>query len=132
MTLLILVSTVGFAVSAHLCGGKVQNVAFFSKAKTCEAHVEKLPTCHKEDSSENNAEKNSCCEEFYLVQQAQEYETQVSFLKELKPDLKLVVLVVQFVESHVPVYNYSFSFYTQYSPPLIKRDIPVLVQSFLL
>lgn len=132
MALLILVSTAGFAMSAHFCGGKLQNVSFFSKVKTCETHIEKLPSCHKEQSSETNEEKNPCCEEQSIVKQAQEFKVQVDSLKELKPDLKFIALVVQFVVALVPESNHHFSSYTQYSPPLIERDIPVLVQSFLL
>lgn len=35
VALLLLVSTIGMAVSTHYCGGKLVSVSFFKKAETC-------------------------------------------------------------------------------------------------
>ena len=47
-------------------------------------------------------------------------------------DLVLTTFVEHFSSIELVSYVYNPAFYSQYKPPLIDRDIPVLVQSFLI
>lgn len=131
MALLVLVSTTGFTVSAHFCGGEFQQIAFFGQAESCEAHVKQLPPCHHQDTGAE-AEKKSCCEDQTIVKDGQESLKETVVLKELKPDLTYIAVVASFLLAIISTSTpYSFKFH-HYSPPLIERNIPVFVQSFLL
>lgn len=59
------VSSNGIAISTHHCGGKLQNIAFFTKAASCNSCSEdKLANCQtaaESSSKEPIVCKKSCC-----------------------------------------------------------------------
>ncbi|GAB3810751.1 HYC_CC_PP family protein [Pontibacter rugosus] len=135
LTLLVLVSSTGMAVGMHLCGGELRDITFFGAAADCpmeQKQQEKLPPCHtpKEKQSKDS---NDCCEDHQLtVKQlddaASHKITTLSKLQQLKMAAVLQVVVLKFFASSTDL-KPAYAFYE--SPPL-PRDIPVLVQSFLL
>lgn len=139
LALLMFTTSVGFAVDMHYCQGQLKSVSFFGKAKSChemaDAASRKNCTLHKKMKEQNKGcsiDKNGCCEnETQYFHSDQDQKTQ-GFDITLSKQLQQFVVAYTFVFIvHTPANtnNLTFSFY---KPPLIERDIPVLIQSFLL
>ncbi|GHA79399.1 HYC_CC_PP family protein [Pontibacter akesuensis] len=135
LTLLVLVSSTGMAVGMHLCGGELRDVTFFGAAADCpmeQKQQKKLPPCHtpKEDAA---TDSENCCEDHQLevkqLDDASKHKiTTLSKLQQLKMAVVLQAVVFNFFAPGTEL-EPTYAFYE--SPPL-PRDIPVLVQSFLL
>lgn len=132
MAMVMLVATTSFTMSAHFCGSELQHLSFLGQAESCEMHTRQIPPCQHEQEQQNRIEKQSCCKDLTVVSDLQDSLKGSMLPKVLKPDLKFTANLSGFylaiIAEHVPHY----SKYHQYSPPLIDRDIPVLVQSFLI
>ncbi len=133
LTLLLLVSSTGMAVGMHLCGGELRDLTLFGAAADCpmEQPKEAMPACHAPKQGATAAD--DCCENHQVELKRLDTtadETSITIAKPL--DIKfLAAFRVFIVQLFLPetVTNAAFALYT--SPPL-SRDIPVLVQSFLL
>lgn len=132
MTMVILVSSTGFTMSLHFCGGELQNFAFFTQAESCKMEVKALPPCQHESTSVPMIKKESCCKDQTVVKESQEVVTGIVAFNKLIPDFTLMAMVASFLVSFLSPITSHFPQFHNYSPPLIERNIPVLVQSFLL
>ncbi len=143
MAVLMLFSTVGFSMDIHYCGGEIDNVAFYSKADECKMMKKgtenKLPSCHqtKEKTCHTNSNgqsfsKKSCCDnQTITLQSLTDSEISNSF-EIANVDLTFVTV---FILSNFNLFdvdnNQSIEFF-DYSPPLLKQDVTVLHQVFLI
>ena len=126
LSLVILITSMGFTVSTHICGGK--------KVKTVLGIGAADVSCGMEKNANNCASKkqmnaNCCQDEFQLIQNDEDYTQQVIDF-ELSPDFFFA-----FVTSYVELFyaeNLEYDFFTDHSPPPLIKDIPVLIQSFLI
>ena len=124
LAMLVLVSSTSFMVGIHLCGGRVQNVAFLSKADGC--LMEKLmPPCHKK-------EPKSCCKDETIIHEGEDFKNSPSSIT-LAPiaaiDLQLpMVLVSELIPSAPPTTHEWYD----YDPPLRAEDRVVTHQIFLI
>ena len=128
LAFVVLVSTSGFTISSHICGGK--------KVKTVMSITHSDVSCGMEEDSDSiSCEKGSimtsnCCQnEFQLVQFDKDYTQQLNKV-EFNQDLTAVLFTVVF-----DLFSSETSqeiFYSDYSPPPLVRNIPVLIQSFLI
>ena len=130
--MLVLLSSVSFTFGMHFCMGQLQSFALFSGAEPCEMTQEEAPcTSDKHDPDRDYLiTKKGCCEDHTVVVEGSEDLSIVSSIS--APDLQLAAVLyalVSFIFSAPQLDFYSFK---DYSPPLIDRDIPVLVQSFLI
>jgi len=134
----LLVSSIGVSVNKHICEKEGTIVSYFVDIEDCVCdievdhaccHKEKTESCHKEPKT-----KKGCCqEESEFFQLDLDYTTQIEDVS-LNPDL-LFSLVFAYnilnpsleVENNKEIENFN-----HYSPPIPSRDIPVLVQSFLI
>lgn len=135
LSLLVLMSSVGFSVGLHLCGGALQDMALFHNAEACplEQKQEQLP-CHKEENSaSDDAAEKSCCQDNLIVMDgvddAVASKATVSFQN---PDLHLLAILQTAFLFLLPQDDAPKASYASYLPPPLVRDIPVLVQSFLI
>lgn len=133
LTFVVLVSSTGISVGMHLCGGELEDLSFFGAKVDCpmEQQKETVPACHKVPASGDNA--TDCCDDHTLV-----FEHSDS-VQHLKAQLLTKTVDLKFVAAFKVVILRLFapeaaveSTYAYYNPPPIARDIPVLVQSFLL
>lgn len=137
MALLILVSTTGFSISQHFCMGELSDLALIGKLEPCEMAMEKeaLPPCHTGDKSGRHADsftKEPCCKDHSATVTGQELPTVLKKSDNLLPSVKfLAAFTNSFVYGQTTVRTKLLP-YTVYRPPLIERDIPVLIQSFLI
>lgn len=128
IALVFLAGQVGFTLSTHYCGGKIfeQSLGVIHSDLSCGMEGESTTIC------ENNgtAVKDNCChDEFQSLALVNEFKTQVDEIN--ISEYLALVFTLSFFEllSFDPP---SFSEELNISPPLLERDIPVLIQSFLI
>lgn len=141
MAFLMFFSSAGFAMDMHYCGGELKSISFFGKAKNCHEiakedeaamkdcpHQKKMMT-EKKDCSEA---KNCCSNKTVRLQSDQDHQLQTA-------DFVVTKQLKQFVIAYVSVFlggdfdlKWEVTPYAHYKPPLIRKDIPVLHQTFLL
>ncbi len=149
LAFLIFVTSGSFAIDVHYCGGQIKSFNLFGKAALCSEDMQEISSPEKEDCdhhchmttesdhtcSSSEEEENDCCQnKTFYFQSDQDQQLCVPANISLVP----TDLVPQFIMAYAAVFfgcDFSsqrdeFSL-IQYSPPLIYRDIPVLVQSFL-
>lgn len=137
LTLLVLVSATGVTVGKHLCGGELQNLRLFRDAKDCPMDLQKptLLPCHTSDENTTPDHKpaDDCCEDTKIVVDNIDHNAPAKASLEANAyDLKFVATAyVVLANLLFPEANTEASYLAYASPPIV-RDIPVLVQSFLI
>jgi hypothetical protein len=132
LTLLLLVSSTGMAVGMHICGGELRDITFFGAKADCpmDRPQKKAPACH---APRQNADDDACCEDHQVVIERLDASDEhkavtLNKLQDLKFIAAVKAVILQFFTAEVEL-KPSYALYE--SPP-IARDIPVLVQSFLI
>lgn len=121
MALLVLFSTMSFTVDKHFCGTYLVDQAVFSKAKDC----------GMEHPSEGEMITNDGCSDQQISVQGQD-DLKVSF-NDL--DLSQQVFLSTFTYSYIGLFQelpQQLIPFSDYSPPLLVRDIQVLHETFLI
>ncbi|HEY9560264.1 MAG TPA: hypothetical protein VIR29_05685 [Anseongella sp.] len=137
MALLIMVVTTGFSISQHFCQGELLAFALFGKAEPCEMAMTQndLPPCHNQDNtdrSDSSFAKKPCCENHDAAVAGQDTPTLLKNADNLVPSVKFFAAFTYiFFQDYLPSRDKD-AFFAEYRPPLIERDIPVLIQSFLI
>lgn len=124
--MLVLISSTSFSFSMHFCMGKLKNMAVLQDASRCAMETDPAPCSNHTHSFS----AKSCCEDHSLLMEAQDELTQQANVS--VPAIPVAVVMHALVLSFPQLsssYNNSF---TEYSPPLIERDIPVFIHSFLI
>jgi len=132
LALLLLVSSTGISVGMHLCGGKIQSLSIFGKAESCgmEQKQEALPPCHQ--PQQKQVKDKGCCENHNFVVQRLDAGADTKIVLHKTPDVKLLVAIkVVILQLYAPE-TATTPAYALYTSPPLARDIPVLVQSFLI
>ncbi|TPE43012.1 HYC_CC_PP family protein [Pontibacter mangrovi] len=131
LTLLVLVSSTGMAVGMHICGGELRDVTFFGAEADCPMDVPKaeLPACHA--SSQKSSD--DCCKDHQVkIERHDAASDHKSVTLNKLQDIKFIAAVkVLVLQWFAPEADFKPTYALYESPPL-ARDIPVLVQSFLL
>ncbi|WP_345158085.1 HYC_CC_PP family protein [Pontibacter saemangeumensis] len=133
LALLVLVSSTGFSVGMHLCAGEVRDLTFYGEATECLMGQKKetLPPCHAPEKEK--APQSSCCEDHQLVVERLDMASDSKALVLIKKlDLKFIAAVKAVILQLFGHQEGLKSAYALYTSPPIARDIPVLVQSFLI
>jgi hypothetical protein len=128
---LVLMSSISHSVSFHLCGGEVQSMAIFGHAQPCEEHTRGCD----HDSATSNHESvghKACCEDATVVVDSEKYSTKVSETVTVKSLSDALPMIVGPVENLKPFVALAHVRFFNYRPPLIERDITILVQTFLI
>ena len=125
---LMFTTSTSFALDVHYCKGEIKSLSIFGKAKSC--HEQKtVHTCPFHAKMQQQQEDSNCCDNEMTIVQADI--DQVFSGVELTNLQPFVVAFVQvfFLEHRFEQQDIAFE---HYKPPLIAKDIPILVQSFLL
>jgi hypothetical protein len=126
LSLVVLITSMGFTVSSHMCGGK--------KVKTVLSIGSSDVSCGMEKNRNNCATgqqmRDDCCQdEFQIIQNDEDYTQQITDF-DFSADF-----FIAFVTSYVELFQTEtteIDFFTDHSPPPLIKDIPVLIQSFLI
>ncbi|ARS34536.1 HYC_CC_PP family protein [Pontibacter actiniarum] len=134
LTLLVLVSSTGVAVGMHICGGEVRDVTFFGAKADCpmeQKQQKKLPPCHA--AKEQKADNNACCQDHQLQvkELGDAFSHKITTLTQYQ-QLQLFAVVKAVVLQFYTSQEAEAPRYALYKSPPLARNIPVLVQSFLL
>lgn len=126
-----LVGNSGFAVVTHYCGGKaVDSKIVIGHGELHCGMPDMKGDCKNESSTENHFKKKPCCEnEYQSLDLEDEFQPQV-----IDSSINLEFVAAFFMTLIGRTYNSENdkAEYLNYFPPLIERDITVLVQSFLI
>ena len=135
LALLMFVTSVGFTVDMHYCNGELKSFSLIGKAKSCHEKAKAPCPHHKKMMADNQGDAidtKSCCNNKMLHFQSDQDKQVQNF------DIKVSPPLQQFITAFVTAF-FTDGFtqndrptFVHYKPPLIKRDIPVLTQSFLL
>lgn len=127
LALLVLFSSMGFTESRHYCMGELQSVSLFMHAVDC--HKSNESPCRNKN---NNNSKKGCCENKVVIIKGQNLETSVDHTINWLPELNFAPILLHINYLVETAEDKGFVHYYNFHPPPIIRDIPVLVQSFLL
>ncbi|MEP1096031.1 MAG: hypothetical protein ABJG78_13035 [Cyclobacteriaceae bacterium] len=118
LAITLLIATTGVTLNKHYCMGRVKSVAVFHHAENC--------------MGDNLIDPMPCCEDV-SEQLKVEHLTKASFDFESSPSLYQLAIISYFVldQDLISVEKDKPKF-QNYSPPPPDRDIPVLIQSFLI
>lgn len=140
MAFLMFFTSVGFSMDMHFCGHQLKSFNLLGKAKNCYelAGVETPKTCQEKTEAVSlpdgcTLDKPDCCSNKTLhVQADQNQRSQSNDIAE-NISLQHIILIARVFQSfkQTKIVSNTADF-LHYQPPLILRDIPVLVQSFLL
>ncbi|MEQ8535683.1 MAG: hypothetical protein RIB86_27745 [Imperialibacter sp.] len=123
-----LLSSMSFTINTHLCGGRVESVAVFVDASACS--MNENPGCASDNHNPGgNLKKSDCCSDFSQLVEAQ---TDMKSTMSVDVSASSYATQVVFTTLFLTVERSSHCSSNEYVPPLIDRDIQVLVQSFLI
>lgn len=143
------ITLVGYSIEFHYCGNEITDISFLgasncvckTDASGCKSENHKSDTvCHKAENSENiscckpNAthgtngfQKEDCCKTEQVNVAVDDMTESLKVTKE-----QMVVLISLFNPYIFSETEAASTDFENYLPPLLYRDIPVMVQSFLI
>ena len=125
MAIVVLFSTMSFAIDMHYCGDALVETALFSKAEGCGMEMENPSTIEC-----SITEKNCCENEQMLVDGQDELQLQfhnISFEQQ--------VFLASFVYTYTNLFegfNENISSYEAYKPPLVIKEIFKIDETYLI
>lgn len=122
LSLIVLLSSLNFSLSAHYCGQTIVDVALFGKAEACPMAAEM--NCDSEEAP--------CCADRNIIIEGEEYLSSKSFEKQTIEKVELLLAQLDFPIELLLEEKQTRYFSRTYTPPLIEQDITLAVQSFLL
>ena len=140
MAFLVFFSSIGFSIDMHFCQGHLKSISFIGDAADCygakgdnsqkSCQMSKRQVTKKMDCS---LDKKDCCHNRHLLAQADLTSTNQSgqFILNHNSFQYISIVPVSLVEDTIFLTTDILSVF-QYKPPLILKDIPVFIQSFLL
>lgn len=131
LAVLVLVSSTTFTVGLHVCRGHVHNIAVMQKAQPC-AMERMAAELGFADEACGMTGKMTCCEDRTLSFEGTDYQYKAPTTLTLQ-DVTTVPAVLPFLLSLVsPPQSAVYTSFDSYKPPLLHRDVTILVQSFLI
>lgn len=127
MALLVLFSSFSFTVHKHICGDVVADVSYIVEADSCGMEMN---VCKNNNSSEQKIEKEPCCKNISEFIEGNSNEQQA--LQSL--EIQQAQFVIAFVDSYISLFNEAkaATFYNNYPPPLIVKNIYKLDEVYLI
>ena len=131
LSMLVLLGSTSFTVSMHFCMEQMESIAFFMDAKECEMMAQAPPCTGGDHHQEGNHEDmDGCCEERTNLIEGQDELNEAGSVSMPSLQFFAVLYTIAFYSLTSPLLENCN--YKTYLPPTIERDIPVLVQSFLI
>jgi hypothetical protein len=126
MSFVVLFSTMSFTIDLHYCGDTLVETAIFHKAKGCGMEMDALPA-----NSECSVVKKGCCSEEQIAIQGQD-ELQLSIDKfNFEKQLFVTTFVYAYIQLFEGVED-DVTSYEDYPPPVVKRQIYKLDETYLI
>jgi len=131
LSMLVLLASTSFTINMHFCMEQIESISFFNETKPCEMKSD-TPTCAmgNQPSEDHQEPSNGCCEDQSHLIEGQEESHKIVALS--LPDLHFVAILYTLATYLLDPAAVNYITYAEYAPPPIERDIPVLVQAFLI
>lgn len=127
---LVLISSISHSVSFHLCGGEIENVALFGHAQACSVHDR---GCNKDTKANHDLLHNKgCCEDKTVVIDADKFLSKITEKIVDSSYQKFPLAQIGITQIGNSLDGLVNAHFVKYKPPLIGRDITILVQTFLI
>lgn len=132
----VLLSSLSFNIGMHFCGESLKSLSLFNKAEPCEhstmaAEHSTMKECPFH-SQQRKSDKDDCCNDKEVKVEGQDIDTTISYFNfDFSPHFEFIAAYAVSLLNHFQEETYSSKF-LNYKPPLIRTDIPVLVQTFLI
>ncbi len=138
MACLMLLSSTGFSIDLHYCQGNLKSFSLLGKAKSCHeisnSCKQKKMTCHASASKQDEVGKckKDCCQN-KSIEISPDVDRQKIPIEKLASSQSQFILafVAAFVLEESSLWQ-CFIPHQNYVPPFLDKDIPILIQSFLL
>ncbi len=140
MACLILLTSVGACVDMHFCQGNLKSFSLVGKAKSCYQLIDsnsKKQCCSKHQQNDQKPRgcsigKKACCHD-KMVQLISEYDMDIPS-NSVMPNQEVQSFLVAFISNLLQplIDDDSLVEHFSYKPPLITRDIYVLLETYLL
>lgn len=132
LALLMILSSTGLALAAHICQGELKELAFGKQEQSCCATKVQPLHCADQSTAGDNMPAD-CCENVQISAEVPEAGIKSFRLENLQPDQFILHFTAAYLVALLqPQTGAENTNYTDYPPPVAVRDIPVFVQSFLL
>lgn len=128
LTLILLISNVGFTMATHFCGGEAVKSELMLGQKQLGCDMPDMER-HGESDSTTRFDAKGCCDNHYQALTIED-DYSLKLVKTLNFDFAIAFVHV-FLKSDIPA-EFEKQQYAHYSPPLLLRDLPVLNQVFLI
>ena len=134
LAVLMIFSAAGYILDVHYCQGQVKSYSLFGKAKGCNGKGSAVLTCaHQEPSTMADRcamERLPCCDNrLFHFQSSQDQVIQASTVTPVTQQYHFVPSYAALLRDPTDITTHIQS---RYRPPPLLRDIPVLMQTFLL
>ncbi len=130
ISLLLLISHLGLTVGTHSCGGEIVSSEFVFTNIDLDCCADKMMACEEEKSHGEDLFKDvPCCENHYTT-----IDVVDDFLKsstQISHNVISSAFVFTILNSKL-FQKATTNFYTDYSPPLLKKEIQSLFQVFII
>ncbi len=124
MAIVVLLSTMSFSINEHYCGDDLMDTAIFSKVESCGMDAHRAVHLKVSFDSDNN-----CCKDVVkLIEGQNELNT---YSENLNFEQK--VFIASFVYSYINLFeglDENIVPFRNYSPPLVHKDLQILLQTF--
>ena len=129
-----LFSSSSFSIAMHFCMGELETVSLIGKAESCQM-IQERPSCGANQSNISDehhriTNENSCCQDQKVLIDGQNEVIENSIVAFSEIHLAAIVAPLDYIWFETIIVDGPS--YKNYCPPLIDRDIQVLVQSFLI
>ncbi len=125
-----LASNIGIAANTHFCGGEAVKHTLSLGLEHLDCGMDEGPKTCSSQSGHDQINAKPCCDNQHELIQLDEDVTLVQPSLELNKTF-VVAFIHSFVVQFFPI-NERVSFYPNYSSPLLKQNVQVLFQSFLI
>ena len=136
LMLTVLISSIGVSVNTHICKkeGVIKSYFVDFGECVCEVEIEEASAhkCCNKQTVEKTEQKGCCQDETAFFQLDFDYVTQIENLT-LNPDLLFTSVLIYTIFTPLNIEeNTNIVEFNHYLPPIPNRDIPILIQSFLI
>ncbi len=125
---LILFSTTSFSVDMHFCCNELMDIAFFSRAESCEDIVHEKDNTSKQCTS---LQEKDCCDNQTLVKQGDDTFKKSNTILENETLVFFNTFFYTYINLFERLDRNVISF-QNYRPPLLSLDIIILNEAFLI
>ena len=140
MAILVFVSSTGFSIDLHYCQGQIKSFSLIREAESCHQKAEKehckkqQKPCHaaQSNSDELGKCKKNCCSNKTIKVESNDDAKKLQTTELSQKQIKFLTAFVQvFLLEKIDLSKIIVP-HLNYIPPLLNKNIPILIQSFLL